>query len=183
MVEVWKTIEGFEGLYEVSNTSKIRSVDHFVKCNSGKRLIKGKELKPCDRGNGYMFVTLGKDGKQYNMSLHRAVAQAFIPNPENLPEINHKDENPANNLLDNLEWCDRTYNNNYGTRTLRASISKNKKVCQIKNNIIVKIWDSFTSINKENGWSIGNISSCCNGKRKRAYGYEWRYTDGITNLN
>ena len=108
MEEIWKDAIGFEGLYQVSNFGRARSIAHEVNCNKGKRIVKGKLLKAVDRGNGYAFVTFGKDGKQYNISLHRMVASVFIPNPLNLPEVNHIDRNPMNARADNLEWCDRT---------------------------------------------------------------------------
>ena len=174
-MEAWKPISGFEGLYEVSDQGRIRSVDHFVKCNTGKRFIKGKILKNCDRGNGYAFVTLGKDGKQYNMNVHRAVAEAFIPNPNNLPEINHKDCNPMNPSVYNLEWCDRTYNNHYGNRIEKSAAKRRKPVLQILNGKTIKRWISLSDIGRNTDYTIGNISNCCNGKRKQAYGYEWRY--------
>ena len=77
MEEIWKDVVGFEGLYQVSDLGRARSLSHYVRCNKGRRHVKGKILKPVDRGNGYAFVTFGKDGKQYNISLHRKVAEAF----------------------------------------------------------------------------------------------------------
>lgn len=174
---LWKDVVGFEGLYIVSNFGEIRSVDHYVKCNSGKRLVKGRTLKPCDRGNGYPFVTMGKDGKQYNMSVHRVVAIAFLPNPNNLPEVNHKDTNTFNYSLDNLEWCDRKYNNNYSNRAYKAAVSKRKRILQIKNETVIRIWNSISEIERNTGISAGNISECCNGKRSTAGGYSWKFKE------
>lgn len=174
---LWKDVVGFEGLYIVSNQGEIRSVDHYVRCNSGMRLVKGRTLKPCDRGNGYPFVTMGKDGKQYNMSIHRVVAMAFLPNPYNLPEVNHKDTNTFNYSLDNLEWCDRQYNNNYFDRAYKAAREKRKRIVQIKNGIVVKIWNSISEIERNMKISAGNISECCNGRRNTAGGYSWKFEE------
>lgn len=173
--EDWRSVEGFEGLYEVSNYGRVRSVDHYVKCNSGRRLVKGRLLKICDRGNGYAFVTMGKDGRQYNISIHNAVAKAFIPNPNSLPEINHKDCNPMNPRMDNLEWCDREYNNQYDGRAWKSAKKKWKPVAQMLNGKEIDRFECLSRIHDIKGYSIGNISSCCNGKRTSAYGYEWRY--------
>lgn len=175
--EIWKDVKGFEGLYMVSNYGRIKSIDHYVKCNSGRRLVRGKILKPCDRGNGYPFVTMGKGGKQYNVSIHRAVALAFIPNPDNLPEVNHKDTNPSNFDVNNLEWCDRTYNNNYAKRAFKAAQKKKKRIVQLDGDNIIKIWDSLSEIQKNMGFSAGNISYCCSGKRSTANGFSWKFEE------
>lgn len=103
--EIWKDIEGYEGLYQVSNKGRVKSF------HSGE----GKIMKPGTHPLGYKSVTLFKDKKGKVAKVHRLVAQAFIPNPENLPVINHKDENPSNNNVENLEWCTQKYNLNYGT--------------------------------------------------------------------
>ena len=117
MIEEWRPIEGYEGLYEVSNTGRVRSVDRYVKYSNGQiHLHKGKVLSPVKSNLGYLLVSLCCNGKYKSISVHRLIAQAFIENPDNLPEINHKDEDKTNNSVDNLEWCDRSYNNNYGTR-------------------------------------------------------------------
>ena len=115
MIEEWRPIEGYEGLYEVSNTGKVRSVDRYVKYSNGQiHLHKGKVLSPVKSNFGYLLVSLCCNGKYKSISVHRLVAQAFIENPDNLPEINHKNEDKTNNSVDNLEFCDRSYNNNYG---------------------------------------------------------------------
>lgn len=121
MQEIWKPIVGWEGLYEVSNLGNIRSLDKYV--NSGiknniKVLRKGQLLK-IRINQGYLEVTLTHNNKRKYCKVHRLVAQTFIPNPDNLPQINHKDENPLNNNVENLEWCTAKYNCNYGTRNNR----------------------------------------------------------------
>ena len=104
-MEEWRDIQGYEGLYMVSNLGRVKSLNYH---RTGKERI----MKPSDNGHGYLFVVLCKDGKDKNCRINRLVAQAFLPNPDNLPEVNHKDENKYNNCVENLEWCDRSYNVN-----------------------------------------------------------------------
>lgn len=118
MIEEWRPIKDFEGMYEVSNTGKVRGLDRVLR--NGHIWI-GKELAHSIKYDGYHKVTLMKDNKSYYYSVHRLVAEAFIPNPLGLPQVNHKDEDPANNNVDNLEWCDNDYNQNYGTRAERIA--------------------------------------------------------------
>ena len=121
MIEEWRPIVGYEELYEVSNLGRVRSIDRYVKYSNGQiHLHKGKVLSPVKSNLGYLLVSLCCNGKYKMFLVHRLVTEAFIPNPENLPEVNHKDEDKANNSVDNLEWCDRSYNNNYGTARIRA---------------------------------------------------------------
>lgn len=115
MIEIWRDIPGYEGKYQVSNTGEIRSL----------KFGKIKILKQYTDKCGYNFLILSENGKRKNYFVHRSVAMTFIPNPNNLPQVNHKDENKANNCVDNLEWCSRKYNMNYGTRNERAS----KRMC------------------------------------------------------
>lgn len=109
MKEIWKEIEGFEGLYEISTQGRVRNI------------ITGLIKKGSDNGHGYLCYGLYKNGKRKSKYGHRLVAQAFIPNPEKLKEINHIDENRKNNNLDNLEWISRKGNCNYGSRNLKVS--------------------------------------------------------------
>lgn len=112
MKEKWKDINGFEGLYQISNTGKIKSFRRSSKFGSPEELI----LKPSIINSGYHVVTLyHENSKKRKYQVHRLVAEAFLPNPQNLPCVNHKDENKTNNNVDNLEWCTYQYNNNYGT--------------------------------------------------------------------
>lgn len=117
MIEEWRPIYGYEGLYEVSSYGRVRSLDRYEVNNLGyKRLLKGKILSPGIRKDGYFVVSL----RNKMFRVHRLVAQAFIPNPDELPQVNHKDEDKSNNNVDNLEWCDSKYNNNYGTARIRT---------------------------------------------------------------
>lgn len=121
MKEVWKDIPGFENLYQVSNFGNVKVLDRICNSaikNNNKVLRKGKILKQYNK-RGYLQVSLSKNNKRYYFSVHRLVAMTFIPNPNNLPQINHKDENTLNNCIENLEWCTPKYNCNYGTRNSR----------------------------------------------------------------
>ena len=108
MMEEWRAVPGYEGLYEVSNKGNVRN----VRRNTLLRLSK--------TNNGYIRISLCKNGIKTGLTVHRLVAELFIPNPDNLPEVNHKDEDKTNNRVENLEWCDHKYNMNYGTRNIRA---------------------------------------------------------------
>lgn len=116
MSEIWKAIEGYEGLYEVSNLGRVRNLD---KVDSMGRFWKGKILTACQQRGNYLYVQLSKDGKQKPMKIHRLVAKAFIPNPDNKPQVNHKDCNKANNRADNLEWVTNQENIDHGKRNGR----------------------------------------------------------------
>ena len=112
--EYWKPIVGYENLYEVSNLGRIRSFDRWVKSKNGSiRICRGRILKPYTNKDGYLYVVLSKNNKHKTYKVHRLVAQAFLDNPNNLPQVNHKDENPLNNNVNNLEWCNSKYNCNF----------------------------------------------------------------------
>ena len=114
--EIWRPIEGYEGLYEVSSYGRVRSLDRYDNRNCFR---KGKVLSPIKDKDGYIQVSLYYNRKMYKKYVHRIVAEAFLPNPDNLPEVNHKDEDKTNNNVTNLEWCDRKYNLSYGSRQER----------------------------------------------------------------
>lgn len=118
--EIWKPVKDFEGYYEISNFGRVKSLEKFNSIRSKDRTVgymrKERILKPTIVSGGYLQVKLFKDTKYKNCHIHRLVAKAFIPNPNNLPCINHKDENRTNNNAGNLEWCTYSYNNNYGNR-------------------------------------------------------------------
>lgn len=116
MTEEWRPVVGYEGLYEVSNTGQVRSLDRY---DINGRFLRGKTLKLLECTNGYLMIKLHKNGIIKNILVHRLVAEAFIPVVEGLSEVNHKDEDKKNNSVDNLEWCSKKYNNNYGTKIER----------------------------------------------------------------
>ena len=166
MNEIWKNIENYEGLYQVSNLGQVRSL------KSGET----KNLKPGNNGRGYLFVILYKDGKMKRLYLHRLVAKAFIPNPLGYPVINHKDENPSNNHVSNLEWCSVRYNTCYGTSLKRIAAKLSKPVLQYdKQNNFLRRWPSTMEVERKLGFHQAGICACSNGKCKTAYGFVWRY--------
>lgn len=183
MQEEWRDIKGFEGYYQVSNLGRVRSVDRVIintgnKGENKKSHYKGRILRQTHRNKGYLGVILTKNSKQHSFSVHRLVAQTFIPNINNLPQINHKDENKENNSVDNLEWCDCKYNINYGSWRQKQSYSHkgkySKKVVQLdKSGRLIKIFDSITEAEKETG--IRHISAVARGQRKYAGGYIWKF--------
>lgn len=175
MSEIWIDVPNFEGLYQVSNTGKVKSFRKSSKYGCQNEYI----LKPSLANNGYYQVTLyHKDRSKQKFQLHRLVASCFIPNPNKLPQINHKDENPSNNCVDNLEWCTAAYNNAYGTAKLRSIITKSKMVDQflpsgqfLARYICASIAEQFT------GTPRHLINQCCNGNAESAHGYLWRYSN------
>lgn len=176
--EEWRDIKGFEGLYQVSNLGRVKSLKRFVRANTcGIRGISEKILSACISNSGYLSVVLCKNGKHKPISVHRLVAETFLPNPIDYKEVNHKDEDKLNNLLDNLEWCDRTYNANYGTGIKRCSMKKWKPIEMIdmySGNVIA----SFKSIKEAaNATKVDYkyISSACRGVVNTAGGYKWRF--------
>ncbi len=156
-MEIFKDIEDYEN-YQISNYGTVKSLKY------GKERI----LKLAKDKGGYLTVDLFKQGKHKMCKVHRLVAQAFIPNPNNYLEVNHKDENPANNRANNLEWCDRKYNINFGTRTEKCS----KQVLCLETGVV---YPSTHQVERQLGFAQGYISNACNGKCKQAYGFHWCY--------
>lgn len=160
--EKWKKLNDY-GTY---NTYYISSQGRI--CNQ-----KGIILKQVLDKNGYPRIMLrDANGKRKFVCIHRLVAINFIDNPQKYNCINHKDENPLNNNVDNLEWCSIEYNNNYGNRIIKASNNCKKKVQCIETG---KIYDSAKDIENELNINHSHISDCCNGKRKKCGGYSWRF--------
>lgn len=187
-IELWKDIEGYEGLYQVSNTGKVKSLEKKVK--SGDRLITKPEriLTQQKRGgrtgNCYLCVDLWENNKMKMFSVHKLVALAFVPNPNNYIQVNHIDECKANNNAANLEWCDCKYNQNWGTRNARISKTKtnhkstSKTVLQYtRDGVFVAEYPSVNEVERVLGFDEGHISACCIGKKgyKTSYGYVWKY--------
>ena len=161
-VETFVKVEGFEN-YEVSNLGKVRNIKS------------GIMLKPWITKDGYLRHCLYKHNKRKNLLLHRIIATAFIDNHEEKPCVNHIDENKLNNDLSNLEWCTVKENNIHGTRTKRAAEKCSIKVIQLDlNDNVLNKFESMTQAGQETGTSVGDISSCCNGRSKSAGGYKWR---------
>lgn len=192
MKEIWRDIKDYEGYYQVSNRGIVKSLNY-------RRTGKERIMKGVPDGYGYLQVKLCKDGKDKKCRINRLVAQAFIENPDNLPEVNHKDENPKNNCVENLEWCDRSYNINYGTRNKKAGkkiaekltgrkqteehIKKraekhSKPVYSIdKESGLITYWESAKEAGRVLGIDPSSITRCCKGKVKSAGGYTWHYVE------
>lgn len=192
MKEIWKNIYGYEGKYQVSNLGRIKSLSRkrwngFTYANKKEQI-----LKPRLNQHGYLHVCL-YDGNRNSkdVEIQRLVAQAFISNPNNLPCVNHKDENPQNNKVLNLEWCDYHYNNNYGNHNLKLSLTRQKKkyksiaikngrkaskaVAQFDlNGKQLHIFFSQSEAARETNSMQDGISRCCNGKCKSHNGYLWK---------
>ena len=161
---MWKPIIDYEGIYEINELGEVR------------RISTGYILKDYICHDGYKRVGLTKKGKTKSLLLHRLLALTFIPNPNNYPCINHKDEDKSNNSLDNLEWSTYKYNLNYGTRNVRANETRKKPILQYsKDGEFIREWKSVTDLKNETGMDITHVSSCCKGKRKSANGYRWKY--------
>ena len=159
--EIFKEIPFYED-YLISNIGRVYSKksDKFVKCWINNR--------------GYLSITLCKNGKRKNYLIHRLIAQAFIPNPKNLPMINHKDENPLNNNIENLEWCTSKYNCNYGTGLQRRRIANSKRVMCIETNII---YPNVIEAYNDTKACTTSIHKVCHKKRKTAGKLHWRYVE------
>ena len=179
MEELFKSITGYEGLYEVSNLGNVRRL-------AGKRRKETRILKPIKTKNGYLLVYLCKDGKQKPHTVHRLVATVFIPNPDNLPEVNHIDEDKTNNKVSNLEYCDHKQNCNHGTRNERVAETQSEKVVQLTlDYVFVREWQSIAECGR-NGFNIGAVSLCCRnkyGSQINVYkGYRWMYAEDYYKL-
>lgn len=173
--EEWRDIPGYEGYYKVSNKGRIYSIPR-IGANGHK--YGGSLCAITSRYQTYLGACLCKDGKQRTYSVHRLVAIAFIPNPENLPIVNHKDENPMNNNVENLEWCDQKYNAGYGTAIARRVIKQRIPIYQMTaNGEIVKRFESMTRASLELGISMSVLTCACQGRNMLAAGYRWRYAD------
>lgn len=188
--EEWKAVVGYEGLYEISSFGRVRSVP--------RKGTNGGIIRPSFSNSGYLQTHLFKNGKEKTFQVHRLVATHFIENVNNLPEVNHKDENKTNNCVWNLEFCTRTYNENYGTKKERSTKNHNYKESSIKSALHhdykevgrklskpiiqkdmdgneVRRWASNQEIKRTLNYSCGNISMVCNGKKPSAYGYIWEF--------
>lgn len=178
-VEVWRPVRDFEGLYEVSNLGVVRSLDRMVRCKIGMRCMKGKVITQSIWGN-YIGVCLWINQKGKHFYVHRLVAEAFVPNPNNLPEVNHKDENKMNNNADNLEWCTHGYNINYGTTLIKMSSSRGKAIEQLTiEGKHVATYRSARQAEKESNGKFKNsvINRAARGIHNVSYGYRWRFVD------
>lgn len=176
VLEIWKDIIGYEGFYQISNLGNVRSLDREVK---GGRHLKGKLKKHKIDRCGYHFVRLCKNGGGKNFSIHRLVAIHFIPNPNNLPEVNHIDEDKNNNCITNLEWCTRTQNMSHGTLPYRSRHYKNKPVVQftLEGEFVMRY--EITTDTKDFGFQPSHVQDCARGVRKTHKGFIWKYEEDV----
>lgn len=196
MDEQWKDIAGYEGYYQVSSCGRIKSVERYIQDRFGMKApyrIPEKILKPKRSQKGYLFVHLSVQGRAKPCRIHRLVAEHFIPNPQGLPTVNHKNEDKTDNRVENLEWCTQAYNNEYGTRTQRSQKSQphRRAVRMLSKDgtllrtfytmksaaryIVNEIGDGAPSIKIANN----NIRDVCYHCRHShtAYGYRWEFDE------
>lgn len=189
--EIWKDIPEFEGYYQVSSKGRIRRIGNYSNQNGSWSLKNPHILKPRDNRRGYLYVMLSVNGKIYSRYVHRLVAITFLPNPNNYKEVNHKDGNKYNNSVENLEWCDHSYNGKHayrtGLRTVKGCYGRKKAVAQIdkESKKILFIHESVEKAAKSVGLkNFSSISCCCSyaedhSRYKRpalsSKGYLWRF--------
>lgn len=190
MEEIWKDIPGYEGLYQVSNLGRVKSLNTIINCKGANgidtHLRKGRVLKQCLDSKGYYFVGLSKNSIVKFKRIHKLMMDVFVPNVNKLPCINHKDGNKLNNTLDNLEWCTYSWNTKEAFRLgLNKSATKGKYGKDIsyckpimqfsKDGTLIKEWASATEVKHELGYQDNNIRAVCRGVRKYAHGYVWKF--------
>lgn len=178
-IEEWKPVVGFEGYYEVSNYGNVRSLDRTTIYKNGRvHHTAGRHLAISLNSQGYRKTIFSVNGKHATPRVCRLVAMAFIPNPNNFPQVNHKDENKLNDCADNLEWCDCKYNNNYGTAPMRRIEGRKKPINQFTlDGQFVCRWSCASDAEKKTGVYHSHIAQCCKGKFKQMGGYVWRYAN------
>lgn len=181
MLEIWKQYKHFP--FEVSTLGRVRTVQRVIRYKDGRVYnYPGKIIKQF-LTREYSYVTISLHTKSHNFRVNRLVAETFIPNPDNLPQVNHIDENKLNNRVENLEWCTAKYNNNYGTHTKKivekltnGPLAKKVYQYDLYGNLI-KVWDSVMEIKRCLGYDTGSISKFCRNKVnwKHCYGFIWKY--------
>ena len=177
-VEVWRPVRNFEGLYEVSNLARVRSVSRWVQAGTTKRLATSTILKSHPLPSGYLTVTLKDKRRTATVTIHRLVAEAFVSNPNNLQDVNHKDECKTNNLPENLEWCDGEYNTNYGTAMKRMAAKRAKVVEQYTlDGVLVATYLGVPAAARATGFTRPNIDRAVRHPNQTANGYRWRFAN------
>lgn len=181
--EIWKDIKGYEGLYQVSNLGRIKSLESTVFSGNRfnkkktKRNKKEKILKLRFDKDGYYRIGLCKNNKKIYYFVHRLVAQTFISNPNNLPVVNHKNENKKDNRVENLEWCTIKYNNNYGNRILKLKTKGKRVIQKTLDDIKINEYINARQASEFTNTCRTSIINCCNKKVHfiTAGGYKWEY--------
>ena len=180
-MEIWKDIKGFEGYYQVSNMGRIKSLERWVIRNKKGRLhVKARIIKGCIETRGYSAVTLTNNGKRTYARIHRLVADAFLNNPFNKPEVNHIDGNKQNNKVSNLEYCTRIENEQHAYKT---GLKKGKTVEMIDKDtgmVIAEYPSAVDAISRfTDKKNPTHIYSCLHGRCETAYGYKWKYKNTV----
>lgn len=178
MTEEWRDIYGYEGCYQISNVGRVKNLKRAVQNRSCMAIKRERIMKLSVDKDGYYKVCLCKNNIKQTRFVHRLVATAFIQNPNQYPVINHKDENKKNNNPNNLEWCDVKYNTNYKNMPHRRANNLRKAVIQYTKDMqLVNTWTCRSEIEKVLNVSGGDITMCCLGRRKTAYGFIWKYAN------
>ena len=172
--EEWRDVVGYEGRYQVSSMGRVKSL---ARTDCLGRTVKERFLKPCDNGRGYLYISLSDGtGEHKRHYIHRLVGEAFVPNPLEKEDVNHKDENPSNNHASNLEWLTHKENLNYGMRNERVAKANSKPVAQYtKAGAFIKVWASAAEVKRQLGFNHSNIIQVAKGNRKTACGFIWKY--------
>ena len=177
MSEEWRDVVGYEGLYQVSDQGRVKSLERKVKhWRGGERIQKERILKTYIDRDGYLKLRLCAGGKSRLFFVHRLVCQAFHENSGNKPQINHINEIKTDNRACNLEWCTCKENINHGSRNERVAKALGKPIGQYKlDGQLIKVWPSAAIVERQTGFSQGYIWGVANGKYKQAYGFTWKY--------
>lgn len=198
-MEIWKDIRGYEGIYQVSSAGRVRSLDRTVHFSDGRfRKYKGQILKRESRtSSGYKQCILKVNGFSKYAYIHRLVAQAFVNNPENKPEVNHINGNKLDNTAENLEWVTASENDYHAVATgLRKPSEKQKKVAsyygKLNGKPVVQYtrsgeavcrYESGYAADRSMGFRLGSVSEACSGKCKTRGGFVWKYETAAANYN
>ena len=174
--EEWRDVAGYEGLYQVSDQGRVKSLERKVPNGDREQTVKERFLKPRIDRDGYLRLNLCAGGKPRVFFVHRLVCEAFHDNPENKLDVNHINENKTDNRACNLEWSTRRENCNHGSRNERVAKALGKPIAQYTlDGELVKIWPSATEAQRQAGFGQSCIWGVANGRYKQAYGFRWKY--------